>query len=434
MKYFISFCVLFFFTWNVQAQSIEEAQKLYAEGKYAEARLLFENIVKSTAKKTAAMKPEAWRSLGHIYYLSYEFEKSAEAYRQAGSADVVPLMERSERAARMLSRCEDIQLIDSVIIDKKSFLDAYWLSSESGRLENRNGTVVYENPLRDKRYFAAEKAGQGKRLYSEIRLQNEWTDRKEINVPVDSLDDNNYPFALPDGLTVYYASDNPSSIGGYDLFITRYNLNNDTWLAPNQMGMPFNSIANDYMLAIDEENHIGYFATDRFQPEGKVIVYTFIPNEEFTSVEIANERELIRRARITSIRDTWKPNANYRAQLEKIRQSIRNEQIRPAHDFVFIIDDHTIYYTIRDFRTDAAKQAFLKSQETKVSIEQMEKELDALRLEYSKSDTRKKQNMSADILSKETRLENLYAHYKLLEKNARNFEIRSIGHSQIKTK
>lgn len=383
---------------------------------------MFEAITQSTVKKTEALKPEAYRRLGHIYYVSYEFEKSAAAYKHSGTADAVA--ERSERAARMLSHCEDVQLIDSVVVDKSSFVDAYLLSPESGRLEAHNGAVVYENPLHNQRYFATGKAGQGKRLYSEIRLQNEWTERKEIRLPADSLDNNDYPFALSDGLTLYYASDQQTSIGGYDLFVTRYNLNSDTWLAPSQMGMPFNSIANDYMLAIDEEHHLGYFATDRFQPEGKVVIYTFIPNDTFVPLEAVSDRTLIRRAQITSIRNSWKAGTDYSARLDAIHQSIRNEQPGPAPDFTFVIDDHTIYHALDDFKADAAKHAFLKWQETKTLMTQQETELDALRKTYAAVDAGRKRQLSTDILSKEIRLESLYALYEMLEKNTRSFERR----------
>ena len=425
MKYLVSFCVLFV-SLMLQAQSIEEANKLFSQGKYTEALPIYKAIVNSTAKRFSAQKPDAYRALGHIYYLSYEFEKSAQAYALAGNTDdVQALKERSERAARMLSRCEDIQIIDSVIVSKDAFLSAYLLSSESGRLENRNGQIIYENSLGGKRYFAMAKANQGKRLYSEIKLQNEWIDQHEISIPADSLDHHDFPFALPDGLTVYYASNNKSSIGGYDLFITRYNSKNNTWLAPSQMGMPFNSIANDYMLVIDDEHHIGYFASDRFQPEGKVVVYTFIPNEAIIPLETQNEVLLIARAKITSIRDSWVSGKNYKANLEKIRQSIQNEQKTPQQDFVFVVSDQTIYYQITDFRTDAGKQAFLKLQETQSSIHQLETELDSLRLEYSKSDARKKQNLQGDILSKEKRLGNLYEQSASLEKNVRNFELKT---------
>ena len=61
-----------------------------------------------------------------------------------------------------------------------------------------------------------------------------------------------YPYVLTDGITIYYASDGPGSMGGYDIFVTRYNTNTDSYLMPENVGMPFNSPYNDYMYVIDE--------------------------------------------------------------------------------------------------------------------------------------------------------------------------------------
>jgi hypothetical protein len=431
MKYLISFSIVFiFFSITVQAQSVEDARKLYLEGKYAEALPLYEKL--STSKKL----PEAYFSLGKMYYSVYEFEKSATAYtkyteqltKEKKSTDsIMPLIQRSERAARMLSRCEDIQIIDSIIVDKSNFLNAYLLSSESGYLENRDGHVIYENPLKDKRFFAGKKGEDNNyRLFSEIKLQNNWSERKELNLTSDSIGNEEYPFVLPDGLTLYYASNGATSIGGYDLFITRYNLNNDTYLASNQMGMPFNSIANDYMMAIDEINTIGYFASDRFQPEDKVVVYTFIPNEEIVPIETDDEKELIARAKIASIQDSWKPDVNYADYLEQARNAILNEQMKTARDFFFPINDNVVYYTLSDFRNDAAKQAFLKSRELEQTIHSLEKELDGLRLEYARANTAKKRSLQSGILSKEERLYTLFNQYKQAEVTARNAEMKTL--------
>jgi hypothetical protein len=426
MKYLASFCTLFLlFIWCAEAQSIEEARELYSAERYGEARPVFEAIAKSSAKKMEAWKPEAYRSLGHIYYIGYEFALSAAAYRQAGEG---ALAERSERAGRMLAHCEDVQVIDSVVVDKELLLDAYLLGPESGRLAwSEEGTVMYENTLGDKRFFSEGKKGYGRRLYSEIRMQGEWTDRREMDVPADSLDNNVYPFALTDGLTVYYASDSKSSIGGYDLFVTRYNLNNDTWLAPSQMGMPFNSIGNDYLLAIDEENGVGYFATDRFQEAGKVTVYTFVPNESFVPLEAASAG----RAKLSSIRSTWKAGVDYGARLEAIRRLARREPTRPAYDFTFVIDDGTVYHAIGDFRADAAKQAFLKWRETLALTALEEGSLDALRMEYAGADAATRQRLRGDIMLREDGLEALLAQSKMLEKSVRNLELRSRGINEI---
>ncbi len=42
--------------------------------------------------------------------------------------------------------------------------------------------------------------------------------------------------------------------------------------------MPFDSPYNHYMHVIDQYNNLGWFASDRFQPEGKICIYVFIPN------------------------------------------------------------------------------------------------------------------------------------------------------------
>lgn len=62
-------------------------------------------------------------------------------------------------------------------------------------------------------------------------------------------------------------------------FVTRYNTNTDTYLVPENVGMPFNSPYNDYMYVIDEYNNLGWFASDRYQPEDKVCIYVFVPND-----------------------------------------------------------------------------------------------------------------------------------------------------------
>ncbi|GHU70115.1 hypothetical protein FACS189413_10020 [Bacteroidia bacterium] len=424
-----------FFTATLRAQSPDEAFRLYSEGRFAEAIPLFEQALLSNRKEIVKRHIEIYPILGEIYNSRYQFEKSAEAYsnyadllksnNQIQKADSVQhRIDQAKRAARMLSHCEDIQLIDSVIIDKKHFLNTYLLSEESGSLYQEDETIIYENPLHDKHFFSEKQAGGHYRLFSEIRLQDEWTDKKVLVLSNDSLSDNNFPFVLTDGLTLYFASTGKTSIGGYDLYVTRYNLNNDTWLSPNQLGMPFNSIYNDYLLAIDEMNHIGYFATDRFQTEDKVIVYTFIPNEEQTFIETDKEAERIRRAEIQSIQATWKPGTDYTAMLEQIRQSIRGDQSRPQHDFTFVIDDNRIYHSLIDFKKDAARQAFGKSQEIKKDIQQTEVELNNLRLEYFKAGTIQKQDLKTRILSNEEKLQTLYRQFTLFEKNARNFEIK----------
>ncbi len=68
---------------------------------------------------------------------------------------------------------------------------------------------------------------------------------------------------LTDGITIYYASDGDKWIGGYDIFRHPLQYEYDTYLMPENVGMPFNWPYNDYMFVIDEFNNLGRLASDR---------------------------------------------------------------------------------------------------------------------------------------------------------------------------
>jgi hypothetical protein len=404
--------LLISFSVSSQAQTLEEADLLFSKKKYAEAAT--------------------------IYYQQYYFKKAANAYQLQTDAwtkakkpqlklvdSIKPFLNQSEKMARMLSHCENIQLIDSVIMNKNSFLKAYLTGEETGAFEQTNNTVVYENQLKDRRYFAKKDATGLFRLFSQSKMLDKWSEDKPLNIPSESAANDNFPFVMPDGLTIYFASTGNGSIGGYDLFVSRYNLNNDTYLAPSQMSMPFNSVYNDYMLVIDEVNGIGYFATDRFQSDNKVIIYTFIPNNEFKAIESDNERLLINRAKITSIRDTWLPNVNYRSQLEKIKANIaKKAQPQVKKDFTFVINDSIVYYVLTDFESDAAKKFYLQSKEMEEKIKAKETQLETQRKAFAEGDRIKKQSLRAPVLDNEQQLETLYQSYNKILMETRNTEIK----------
>ena len=408
----ISFIValLIAFSTNFQAQTVtlEEADRLYAGKKYMEA--------------------------AEMYYQLYHFNKAVQAYqlqmdalikskKQQSADSIKPLQMQAEKAARMLSRCENIQIIDSLIVDKNNFLKAYLIGEETGTLEQTDATVVYENQLKDRRYFGKKDEYGYIRLNTQTKIQNLWSEEKQLNLPIDMYADDNYPFVMPDGLTIYYASEGNGSIGGYDLFVSRYNLNNDTYLTPNQMGMPFNSIYNDYLLVIDEVNGIGYFASYRFQPEDKVVVYTFIPNETFKSLEIEDEQVLIDRAIITSIQDSWIPNTNYSNMLEKIKADIEKERNKVKKDFAFVINDNIVYYTLSDFKSDAAKNFYLQLKSMEDKIRTLEEQLDNQRQTFAKSTNAQRQSLRPSILANEKQLESMVQSYRKLLIDTRNSEI-----------
>ena len=62
----------------------------------------------------------------------------------------------------------------------------------------------------------------------------------------------------------------------------------EVFYIPDNYGLPYNSTANDYFLAIDERNNLGWLISDRYQPEDKVCIYIFVPNKK--SCEASSRR------------------------------------------------------------------------------------------------------------------------------------------------
>lgn len=453
---------------GLQAQSLDQAKKLYNEGQYAEAKPAFEKLVKQAPSNAsynhwygvccyetgdligaekhlgiAAKRKvqEAYRYLAEVYYQTYRFDESSEMWdeyielltkKKQNTEVATARQELAEKARRMMDKTEDIQILDSIVVDKKDFLSAYKLSEESGKLMYFNDffedeapveSSVYMNQKGDKVYYAHESGTDNYCLFSQSKLMDTWGDEKKLPMNINSNSDDNYPFVLPDGVTVYYASKGNGSLGGYDLFVTRYNMNADTYLTPEQLSMPFNSPANDYMIVFDEVKGLGWFVSDRYQPEDKVCVYLFIPNKDhirFESDDIMAKRA---RASIASIQDSWPEGSNYSDLIRLAHQEIPYGKVEIKKDFELIINDNTVYYTLDEIQSPNAKKAYEKVIDINKQIKDINAKLDDLRSSYATGNPAKKEQLKTSILQMEEQLNELLPQSSELEKQTRNIEI-----------
>lgn len=452
----------------LQAQSLDQAKKLYNDGKYAEAKPAFEKLVKQAPSNSSynhwygvccfetgdlagaekhlsvAVKKkvqEAYRYLSDVYFQMYRFDESAEllqeymdllAKKKQDTQVFDAKKNLAQNAQRMVDKVENIQIIDSMVVDKDDFLSAYILSEESGTLTSYNkffkpeellSSTVYMNQKGDKIYYAHPTDGNQYCLFSQSRLMDKWGDEKQLPMNINSKNDDNYPFVLSDGVTIYYASKGNGTIGGYDLFVTRYNINSDNYLAPEQLGMPFNSPANDYMIVFDEVKGLGWFVSDRFQPEGKVCVYLFIPNADQSRVE-SDDMEVKRaRAAITSIKDSWKEGGDYTELIKLAHKEIPYGEVKVEKDFEFIIGNNVVYYKLDDIKSPEARNIYQKIISTNKQIKELNEKLDDLRISYTQGNTAKRDQLKPTILQAEEQLNSLLGQPGELETKARNTEI-----------
>jgi len=446
------------------AQSLDQAKKLYSDGEYEDAKPAFEKLVRqspanpsynlwygvccyetgdfATAEEhlLVANKREMAESfpyLADIYTRSYRFAEANEIWsgyielmkKKKEDTEVYEKQQAGvEKLLRMKEKMENVQVIDSIVVPKDRILSAYFLSADCGSLLPYNEffqaanpqATVYINPKGDQAYYGRPDENGRYALFTQSKLMDAWAD--ESPILASDTSDNNYPFILGDGVTLYFASKGNGSIGGYDLFVTRYK--NNSFLAPEQLGMPFNSTANDYLMVIDETKETGWFVSDRNQPAGKVCIYLFIPDESRKRIGESNDDAwLCRRAVLASIKDTWVANNNYTALITKARTDETAEASpKQQQDFELIVNDRTTYYTWNDFKNTDAKSFYQKAESIRKQIESVEQKLTESRDKYTPGNPAVRNQLKPAILQSEAELKTLYAQMNEWIKKTRNAE------------
>jgi WD40-like Beta Propeller Repeat. len=335
----------------------------------------------------------------------------------------------------MIKGVEKVVVIDSVVVDKANFLNAYKISEESGNLftynkffktEGNDEGLVYQTELENKLYYGDKGKNNHLNIYTKTKLLSQWSEATQLPKSINSGEDANYPFVMSDGITLYYASKGEGSMGGYDIFVTRYNSETDTYLKSDNVGMPFNSPFNDYMYVIDEYNNLGWFASDRYQPKDKVCIYIFIPNEskQIYDYDSTESNKLISLARITSLKESWNGRtADVKAAKERL-ETARNHVSKEKEkvEFEFVINDQITYTKPEDFTSPKAVELVRKWQQTLSDYNVQAKKLEKQRELFSTSGKDKQNSLAPGILDLEKRVEQIGKEVKIQEVSIRNEE------------
>ncbi|MEI7502541.1 MAG: tetratricopeptide repeat protein [Paludibacter sp.] len=378
--------------------------------------------------------------LGDSYFKTYRFEESLLAYQTFLSGlkpddseilDVQKKVVKAEKAAKFMSKIEDIAIVDSLVVNKSDFLRFYKFSSELGKLSqellkfNARQTIdkiKYTTQRGDRVYYSDSIQGQMD-IFTSYKLLDAWSDTVSISNVLNTSANENYPFLLLDGITLYFASDGENSMGGYDIFITRYTPATDSFLTPENIGFPFNSPANDYMMVIDEQRKLGWFATDRYQPAGKVRIYTFVPNDTKTIIRTENNDSLRSLAQLKIYR-----------KLTKSLPETTSTNIIPLKEtdkqIEFVINDSLVYNHLSQFKSEEAIKLWAELETISTELKTTKAKLSKLRVDYSNSITEEvRTSLSIKIIeleNKNVELENKKSIKKLQVRNAENQYFRKL--------
>lgn len=314
---------------------------------------------------------------------------------------------------QMLGHVERVVIVDSIAVDKDGFLSAYRLMPSAGKIlsgkevsSRLRGVALpdifvgdpstgFSNEFDDYLVWAQRDTTGHYRLAEAVRLfDGSWS--QPVFTPhvlnegrdVDEEDEDFilsanalFPFMDDDGQSLYFASDNGQSLGGLDIFVATKDPSDGEFLIPRNLGMPFNSEYDDYMMALDRQTGVGWWATDRNQLEDMVTVYIFALTDTRENID-PDDEQLETYATLSDWRslleDDDLPVVNA---LSAAVAAIRTPESRKS-DFFLPMPGGKAYFTFSDFKNSQAANMMMLYLEQKNSLDKKQERLEAMRRQY----------------------------------------------------
>ncbi|MGE0568936.1 MAG: tetratricopeptide repeat protein [Bacteroidia bacterium] len=144
---------------------------------------------------------------------------------------------------------------------------------------NQNNTVFF--------FARKEKIKKNTDLYVCRKLPTgKWSMplRLPDNINTDKNED--FPYYVEEGSTLYFASEGHNSMGGYDLYKTTWNIDDNTCTDPENLGFPINSTDDDRSICVTPDNRVAYISAFRPGGFGELDIYRirFNDNEQINRI------------------------------------------------------------------------------------------------------------------------------------------------------
>lgn len=235
--------------------------------------------------------------VGDSLRMRYRFEESLDAYRGAieslkdtsgicrDSAALTNINDRillSENGRNMSAFVGNPSVVAKHRFSIEDFYLYYPLPDNSWRsVPNQLDTMAGHPFLKalyapegDRTIYFSSVDQEGIRNIARTELQDSiWTYPSLINEQMTSVADDIYPMLSPDRRSLFFSSAGLYGVGGYDLYVSEWDDETADWSTPVNLGFPFSSPADDFLLINTDDGKYTIFASNRECGKDSVYVY-----------------------------------------------------------------------------------------------------------------------------------------------------------------
>lgn len=124
--------------------------------------------------------------------------------------------------------------------------------------------------------FSSDRPGGygGRDLYYALRENGTWQAPVNLGPALNTPYDESSPILARNGAQLYFSSNRPASMGGYDVYQATFDATTAQFTTPQNMGVPINSSGDDRDLWLSEDGTTAYLASNRAGGLGGLDLYS----------------------------------------------------------------------------------------------------------------------------------------------------------------
>ena len=298
--------------------------------------------------------PQQLIARGDSLHRTYHFQEAIGTYLSVSGAQldsrtlasVEKKIAASQNGLNMTDFCASPHVVARQRFSRKDFFLFYPLKTQSWHaapnpLDSLEGFPLYAPKGADVIYFSAADRAGTRSLFITEDLDSLWRAPRLVEETLVSTGSEIFPMLSPDGKTLYFASDGLFGMGGYDLYASTWDEESLSWGEPVNLGFPFSSPGDDFLLMDTPDGKYTLFASNRDCSKDSVYVYVLDYEKVRPRNPVRSHEELVRIASLRPVEDPSRidngsavsgdvpDNANTRLYMRK------NEEARALRDSIY---------------------------------------------------------------------------------------------------
>ena len=220
---------------------------------------------------------------------NYQFEEAKQLYQHALEqvSDSLLLIDtelkilQCENGNSLLQYAVQPEILGRTLVEKPQawrYIEpvgttAFWSLPGTDSLPTVPNYPIFVSP--ETMIFTGRASAEGTLdLYISQKLNDTlWSYPQIMDSGINSPGNECYPVLSADGKSLFFASDGHYGMGGYDLYVSYYDDDSQSWSPAQNMGFPFSSPENDWAFGLSPDGNAALFLSDRGAAADKLWLY-----------------------------------------------------------------------------------------------------------------------------------------------------------------